>query len=272
MALAAGTVGAAVYYSMYNVQGGERAIIFNRLTGIRDEVKGEGTHFLIPFLEWPYIFDIRTRPKNVMSMTGTKDLQMVNLNVRVLTKPNETGLKQIYEELGMDFDERVLPSIVNETCKQVVAQFTAVQLLTQREQVRELIKRNLMERAREFNIVMDDVALTDLRFGRDFTAAVEAKQVAQQESERARFVVDKAKQVKLSTVIRAEAEAKSIELIGEAVKSDPGFIQMRKIEAAREISARLQRGGNKLFLNSEGLMLDIAGEVDLESKANGGRK
>lgn len=44
LALAAGTVGAAVYYSMYNVQGGERAIIFNRLTGIRDEVKGEGTH------------------------------------------------------------------------------------------------------------------------------------------------------------------------------------------------------------------------------------
>ena len=59
-----------------------------------------------------------------------------------------------------------------------------MQLLTQREQVRELIKRNLMERAREFNIIMDDVALTDLRFGRDFTAAVEAKQVAQQESER----------------------------------------------------------------------------------------
>ena len=74
--------------------------------------------------------------------------------------------------------------------------------------------------------------------------------------------MERAKQLKLSTVIRAEAEAKSIELIGEAVKNDPGFIQMRKIEAAREISARLQRGGNRLFLDSSGLMLDIAGEVD----------
>ena len=113
----------------------------------------------IPILEWPIIFDIKTRPRNVMSRTGTKDLQMVNLNVRVLTKPNAAGLPQIYEDLGMDYDERVLPSIVNETCKQVVAQFTAVQLLTQRDQVRNVIARNLIERAREFNIIVEDIAV-----------------------------------------------------------------------------------------------------------------
>lgn len=53
------------------------------------------------------------------------DLQMVNITCRVLCKPNETKLPTIYKELGTDYDERVLPSIVNEVLKSVVAQFNA---------------------------------------------------------------------------------------------------------------------------------------------------
>ena len=105
---------------------------------------------------------------------------MVNISVRVLSKPDTAHLPEIYRRLGTDYDDRVLPSIVNEVCKQVIAQFNAAQLLTQREQVSRLIRRNLVARAEEFHILLDDVSITDLRFGREFTAAVERKQVAQQ--------------------------------------------------------------------------------------------
>jgi prohibitin 2 len=72
--------GAAIYAafnSLYNVEGGHRAIVFNRLEGIKDKVYPEGTHFMIPWFERPIIYDVRARPNLVESTSGSRDLQMV---------------------------------------------------------------------------------------------------------------------------------------------------------------------------------------------------
>lgn len=102
---------------MFTVQGGHRAVMFSRLSGVTNNVYGEGTHLRIPWLEWPTIYDIRTKPKIIRSPTGTKDLQMVDISLRILYKPQAEQLPSIHRQLGTNFDERVLPSIANETLK-----------------------------------------------------------------------------------------------------------------------------------------------------------
>lgn len=84
---------------------------------------------------------------------------MVTLSLRVLSRPDISHLPQIYQSLGTDYDERVLPSIGNEVLKAIVAQFDAAELITQREVVSARIREDLLARAREFNIVLEDVSI-----------------------------------------------------------------------------------------------------------------
>lgn len=155
--------------------------------------------------------------------------------------------------MGQDYDERVLPSIGNEVLKAIVAQFDAAELITQREAVSQRIRNDLNARAAEFNIALEDVSITHMTFGREFTRAVEQKQIAQQDAERARFVVEKAEQERQANVIRAEGEAEAADIISKAVaKAGDGLIQIRRIEASRDIAQTLSGNPNVTYLPGGG--------------------
>jgi prohibitin 1 len=239
---------------LYDVDGGRRAVIFDKLNGgVQQLVIGEGTHFRIPFIQDPIILDVRSRPRTIHSSTGTKDLQMVNISLRVLSRPREDKLPSIYQKLGVDFDDRVLPSLGNEILKSVVAQYNAEELLSKRAEISQQIRAGLIKRATAFDLILDDVSITHLTFGREFAKAIEQKQVAQQEAERQSWVVARSDQERKAAIIRAEGEAEAANLISDAIqKAGNGIIEIRRIDTAKEVAQTISRSRNVSYIPNAG--------------------
>lgn len=244
---------------IYTVDAGHRAILFHRLTGVGDKAYAEGVHLKLPWFERPIIFDVKARPHLTTSLTGSRDLQMVNISLRALCKPDVMKLREIYRSLGPDYEEKVLQSIVHEVLKSVVAQYNASELIIQRETVSQMIRKRLVQRSRDFHILLDDVAITHLNFSPEYEKAVESKQVAQQQAEKARYLVLKAQEEKKRVIIHAEGEQKSAAMIGDAIKSNPGFVELRRISVAKEVAGLLAKSANRMVLSTESLMLNIMG-------------
>lgn len=122
-----------------------------------------------------------------------------------------------------------------------------------------MIRQRLVQRANDFHILLDDVAITHLNFSPEYEKAVESKQVAQQQAEKARYLVLKAQEEKKKTIIHAEGERQSAAMIGDAIKANPGFIELRRISVAKEISNLMSKGSNRLVLSTESLLLNLMG-------------
>jgi len=252
LSFGAGVAVGAFQACIFDVDAGHRAVVYNVFNGVEDRVRGEGTHLRIPYVHQPFLYDVRIQPHQVASTTGTKDLQQVNLTVRALVRPNENELPTVYRTLGLDYAGRVLPNIVNEVVKAVMARYDAANLLIQRDQVSREIRMGLEDRALDFHLDIQDLAITHLTFGKEFERAIEQKQVAQQEAERAKFIVEKTQQEKEAAVIRAEGEAEAANIISESLKaSGSGGIEVRRIDAAKEIADTLARARNVTYLPSQ---------------------
>jgi prohibitin 2 len=124
-----------VNFRLILVDIGHYAIKFNKLLGLTANRYREGYNFKLPFIETPIIFNVQTREDEIRAETANRDMQVVKLSVKVLFHPEVDNLHTIYTRLGKNYDQKVLPAICNEILRTVVAQFSASQLLAQRDQV-----------------------------------------------------------------------------------------------------------------------------------------
>ena len=139
-------------------------------------------------------------------------------------------------------------SLIYESIK---AQFDAGELITQRDIVSRRVSEYLTDRAAQFGLILDDISITHLTFGKEFTMAVELKQVAQQEAEKARFLVEKAEQQKKASIISAEGDAQAASLLAKAFgEAGEALVELRRLEAAEEIAKDLSKSRNIMYLPS----------------------
>ena len=261
--------------ALFNVPAGHVGLKYSRFSGVGDKTLNPGYNVVLPWFERPIIYDIRARAWTMQSITGSKDLQMVNISLRVLARPNPKRLPELYRTVGLDkesIEEKILPSIANEVLKSVVAKYNAASLLAERELVSQTIRATLEKRAQDFNIILDDVSLVHIQFSPEYEKAVEQKQVALQQAQRAEYLVRKADQEKQQIIIKAEAEKQSAAMIGDAIKKNPGFIELRRIDVAKDVANVLSKSSNRMVLSADALMLNLTDAASGQSAMSLGTK
>ncbi|MCL2220325.1 MAG: prohibitin family protein [Chitinispirillia bacterium] len=221
-----------VINSLYIVKAGHRGVVFT--WGKITHIKSEGIHFKVPVMQRVSDVDIRTKRGQVTAEAASKNLQTVTSTISINYNPDPDKLQQLYETVGDEYGERIIMPRVHETIKAVSAQYTAEELLTQRENVKNDIERSLIRQLKEYNIIVNSggVQIISFNFSKAFDNAIEEKQVAEQ---KALTATNKLEQIKIEAeqkLTQARAEAEAIKIQSEAIRAQGGkeYINLKAIE------------------------------------------
>lgn len=253
--------GLALMNCFYSLSPGEAAIKFNYFTGLGNKVYTEGLHLRLPIVEHPIKFNVRTSNVAMSVSAQNRDLQECFINADIFFKPDINKLDTIYRTLGMNYGQIVMTNIVKEVLKGIVAQYNAQQLISQRDQLSNQVRNAIAMRARQYNILIEGLTISSISFSQNYQRAVDEKQSAQQEAERAKYIVEQSLYQKKSIIQRAQTEAEGFKLIGSQVQQDPAFLELQKINFAVEVSEVFSKSRNRILLSTDMLLVDTFSDV-----------
>lgn len=235
------------FFPVVIVGAGERGIVFNNASGIEDRILNEGTHFRVPFLQSVTTVSVKTQKTDVKAEAASKDLQTVTTDIVVNWHLDASKVNKTYQQIG-DEDavrDRIIIPAVNEMVKAATAQLNVSEVLSKRTQLKATIDNLLRERLEKHGVLLDDVSIVDVSFSPEFNKAIEQKQVAQQEAERAVFKAQEASQTAEANVNLARGEAEANRLKQQSLT--PELLQLRTIEKWNGILPTYTGGGLPLL-------------------------
>ena len=237
---------------------------------VKKDTLEEGIHFKKP---WQSVveFEVRLRSMNIKAAAASKDLQTVTTEITIQYSPNSPMVSDIYRSIGdlARLEPTIVAPAVQESLKSVTAQFTAEQLITQRQRVKgeveaaikAFIDATLHEKGLSGAIDLANIAITDFKFSDEFNKAIEAKVKAEQESlkalnEKTRRITDAeattaeqklaADAKAYATEVESKARAAAIQREAEALKTSPEVIQLRSIERWNGVLPTYLGGGTPM--------------------------
>ncbi|HUU05382.1 MAG TPA: prohibitin family protein [Patescibacteria group bacterium] len=226
------------------VDPGERAVIFNKATGNLRVTPNEGFYFLVPLVEEPTVYDVkaRTYTMSIMALEGeirgddslqalTSDGQTVLLDISVRYHPDLENLDKLHRRIGIDFVNKIIRPQVRSTVRMIVSEYPVLDVYSgKRLRIQSEINKGLADSFKKSFIICDEVLLRNVQFSKDFQQAIENKQIAQQEAQRMKYVLEKQELEKRRKIIEAEGEAESLRLKGKALADNPALIQYEYVK------------------------------------------
>lgn len=227
---------------------GERGILlrFNAVTG---KIYDEGLYFRWPFVERVVTIDIKLQKNQVDATAASKDLQTVHSDVAFNFHINPGKVASIYQEVGIDYNQRIIAPTLQEAVKASTAKFTAEELITKREQVREETKIALRAKLEPRGIMVDEFNIVNFAFSATFNSAIEAKVTAEQSALAARNKLEQIKFEADQRIAEARGKAEAIRVESEALRSNPQILELRALEKWDGVLPQVTGAGGVPFIN-----------------------
>ncbi len=165
--------------------------MFGRVTG---RELGEGIAMVLPFgIERATIYDIKVQKQAVTSTAASKDLQDVSSEIVLNYNLERGSVSNVHQTIGVYYVDKIVTPAINEIFKAASAEYTAAELITQRSELKTKAQQALAARLKKYGINVSELSIVDFKFSANFSRAIEEKQVAQQNAERAKFNLEAAK-------------------------------------------------------------------------------
>ena len=208
---------------------GERGVIM-RLGAVEERVLGEGLHFRIPVIEQVINLDVRNHKLEVDALSYSKDLQNVDTKIALNFHLDPRSVNHMWQEIGADYETRIIGPAIQESVKAATAQFTAAELVSERPKVKEEIKASLVERLSPRHIDVDDFSIMNFQFSDSYEKAIEEKQVAEQNALKAQNDLRRIQVEAEQRVTQAKAEAEAIKIQTEALQQNQNLVRLEAVK------------------------------------------
>lgn len=221
-----------VLFGTFGIIGaGERGVLL-QFGAVQDKVFSEGLYFKIPIIQKVKKMDVKTVKHEVEVIAYSKDIQTVDSKVALNYHLDPNNVNKLWQEIGKDYETRIIDPSIQESVKAATAKFTAQELIEERPKVKEEIRTQLFNRLDGKHIIVDDFSIVNFDFSDEYEKAVEAKQVAQQSALKADNDLQRIKKEAEQRVAQAEAEAKAIKIQAEAITQQGGrdYVSLKAIE------------------------------------------
>lgn len=213
------------------VNAGERGVVLN-WGAVSDKILDEGIHFRIPVMQKIEKMDIKIQKEERASSASSKDLQIVTSKVAINYHLDSVQVNKLWQNVGKDYSNRIISPAIEEFVKKTTAQYTAEELITKREEVKDALKIAITENLAKNDILVDDIFITSFDFSAEFNNAIERKVTAEQKALEAKNDLERVKMEAEQKVTRAKADAESIRIQAQAITQQGGkdYVQLQAIE------------------------------------------
>ena len=223
-----------------------------RMGAVTGEIKPPGFYTKMPFSVHVVEMNVQVQKEQVDTQCSSKDLQTVKATVSLNLSLMQDKAASVYQTIGVDYLDTVVAPAMQESVKSVMAQYTAEELISKREEVRQSIADLLATKLTPIGVKTEAINIVDFDFSPTFNEAIEAKVTAEQNALAAKNKLEQVKYEADQSVAMAEGQAKAIAIQAQAIQVQGGeaYIQLKALEKWDGKLPQIMGAGTVPFVNT----------------------